>query len=259
MDAGRRWAIAAGLLAPWAVGLGLVPFRDAVARTNAALVLVVVVVGVAALGQRAAGPVAALSAGACFDFLLTRPYQSFSIAARDDVETAALLVVVGVLVGELATWGHRQQARYSRSRGYLDGIREALESVAADVPAQVLVERVRAQLISILGLAGCRFEPGLASGHQQVSPDAPHEDPAVPMLRPDGEVEIDGAVCDIRHFGLPLSHDIELPVGRGTRQVGRFWLTARPDSRPALEARLVAVSLADRAAASIAAAVPRTG
>lgn len=253
MDAGRRWAIAAGLLAPWAVGLGLVPFRDAVARTNAALVLVVVVVGVAALGQRAAGPVAALSAGACFDFLLTRPYQSFSIAARDDVETAALLVVVGVLVGELATWGHRQQARYSRSRGYLDGIREALESVAADVPAQVLVERVRAQLISVLGLTGCRFEAG---------PSRPGDgpaDPVHPVLRPDGEVEVDGAVCDIRHFGLPLSREIELPVGRGADQVGSFWLTARPDARPALEGRLVAVALADRAAAVISASRPRSG
>lgn len=250
MDGRRRLAVVAGLVAPWVVGLLLVPFRDVVARTNAALVLVVVVVAMAALGERVAGPVAALSAGACFDFLLTRPYQSFTIAGRDDVETAVLLVAVGVIVGELAIWGHRQQARYSRSRGYLDGIREALESVAADAPAEVLVERVRAQLHSILGLAACRFEPG---------PALEGGGGAHPVLRPDGEVAVDGAVCDIRHFGLPVSHDIELPVGRGGHEVGRFWLTARPESRPALEGRLVAVALADRAGAAISASPPRSG
>ena len=257
MDSRRRTAVVLAVLAPWVAGLLMLPFREAVARPNAALALVVVVVGVAAFGQRVAGPVAALSAGACFDFLLTRPYQSFSIAARDDVETTVLLVVVGVLVGELAVWGHRQQARYSRSRGYLDGIREALESVAADAPAQVLVERVRDQLIAILGLAGCRFEPGPAAGPQEGTTQVHQAVPVPAVLRPDGEVEVDGAVCDIRHFGLPLSHDIELPVGRGVGQVGRFWLTAGPESRPALEARLVAVALADRAAAAIAASVYR--
>jgi hypothetical protein len=241
MEPRQRIALALALVAPWAVGAALVPFRDEVARTNAALVLVVVVVAVAALGNRAAGAVAAVSAGACFDFLLTRPFQSFSISARDDVVTALLLVVVGLSVSELAVRGQLQRARSVRSQGYLDGIREALEAVADDAPADVLVERVGTRLVAILELAGCRFDPGPA-------PAGPH-----PRLRPDGEVEVDGAVCDIRHFGLPVDRAIELPVGRGPAQAGRFWLHARPDARPGQAERLVAVALAERAATALAA------
>ncbi|MFD0268198.1 DUF4118 domain-containing protein [Streptomyces sp. NPDC127106] len=94
--------MAAALAAPFAVALALVPFRTDLSATNAALVMVVSVVAVAAVGTRAAGAVAALSAAAWFDFFLTRPYQHFTIADRDDVETAVLLLVVGLIVSQLA-------------------------------------------------------------------------------------------------------------------------------------------------------------
>lgn len=240
MDVRQRTALALAVAGPWLVGAALVPFRDQVARTNAALVLVVVVVAVAALGSRAGGTVAALSAGACFDFLFTRPYQSLRISGRDDLETALLLVVVGLAVSELAFRGLRHRARAVRSAGYLEGIRTALEAVADDVPADVLVRRVGDRLVAVLGLVGCRFEPGPA--------------PALgrhPRLRRDGEVEVEGAVCDIRHFGLPVDRPIELPVGTGPSTAGRFWLQAGPGCRPGPAERLVAVALADRAAAAL--------
>ena len=69
--------LVAGLVGPFLVALALVPFRTDLSRTNAALILVVVVVAVAALGSRTAGVLAALSAAAWFDFFLTRPYQTF--------------------------------------------------------------------------------------------------------------------------------------------------------------------------------------
>ncbi|MFF7651012.1 DUF4118 domain-containing protein [Streptomyces sp. NPDC007983] len=50
------------------------PFRTAFPRTDAALVLVAVVVAVAALGHRSAGVIAALSATVWFDFFLIRPW-----------------------------------------------------------------------------------------------------------------------------------------------------------------------------------------
>ncbi|MFI6084263.1 DUF4118 domain-containing protein [Streptomyces sp. NPDC051217] len=43
-----------------------------------------------------------LSAAAWFDFLHARPYQSFDIHGRADVETAVLLFVAGVIVSQLA-------------------------------------------------------------------------------------------------------------------------------------------------------------
>lgn len=50
-----RLALVAGLVGPFLVALVLVPFRTDLSRTNAALILVVVVVAVAALGSRTAG------------------------------------------------------------------------------------------------------------------------------------------------------------------------------------------------------------
>ncbi|MER7983928.1 DUF4118 domain-containing protein [Streptomyces sp. NPDC095817] len=71
-----RLALMAGLVGPFL--LALAPYREALSRTNAALILVVVVV---ALGNRAAGALAALSTAAWFDFFLARPYQTFDISA----------------------------------------------------------------------------------------------------------------------------------------------------------------------------------
>ncbi|MGA5500046.1 hypothetical protein [Streptomyces umbrinus] len=59
-----RLALLAGLAGPFLVALLLVPFRTDLSRTNAALILVVAVVAVAALGSRVAGVLAALSAAA---------------------------------------------------------------------------------------------------------------------------------------------------------------------------------------------------
>ncbi len=52
-----RIAIAAALVAPLAAAAILLPFRASWSNTNVALLLVVVVVEVAAIGSRVAGPV----------------------------------------------------------------------------------------------------------------------------------------------------------------------------------------------------------
>src|SRR6478736_660328 len=59
---------------PLAVSLALSPFRASIASTNAALVLVLIVVAAAATGLRFAGMVAAVSSAVSFDFFLTAPY-----------------------------------------------------------------------------------------------------------------------------------------------------------------------------------------
>src|SRR5688572_11237269 len=91
----------AGLVvgSPATVGVGalLAVVRDVVNQTNAALVLMVVLVAVAALGGRAAGVVTALGAVVSFDFFMTQPYLSLTIDSRDDVETTVLLLIAGVL------------------------------------------------------------------------------------------------------------------------------------------------------------------
>ena len=79
--------------------------RASFANTDAALVLVAVVVAVAADGALAAGYLAAASSAVCFDFFLTQPYERFTISRRSDIETTVLLLVICVAVTELAVWG----------------------------------------------------------------------------------------------------------------------------------------------------------
>ena len=82
-----RLAVVAALVAPLALTAILVPFRTSFPNTDAALALVLVVVAVATNGYRLAGYLAALSAAVWFDFFLTRPYETFNITRRADIET----------------------------------------------------------------------------------------------------------------------------------------------------------------------------
>lgn len=238
---GRTAAImAAAVLAPPVACAVLASFRDGMANANAALGLVLIVVGVAATGRRTAGVVAALSSAAWFDFFLTEPYRRFTIDSRDDVETAVLLTVVGLAVTEIALWGRRQQARSSEREGYLGGIVSAARIVASGhgTPEQ-LIRQVERQIADVLDLDACRFEPG--RGRER------------PRLGGDGSVTRGGRPVDVDRDGLPTNDEIELLVEAGGVTRGRFLLTAATAiRRPSLEQRLVAVTLAEQVGAVLA-------
>ena len=63
-----RLAVLAALVVPVVVAVILVPFRSSIPNTDAALVMILVVVAVAANGYRLAGILAALSVAVWFDF-----------------------------------------------------------------------------------------------------------------------------------------------------------------------------------------------
>jgi K+-sensing histidine kinase KdpD len=92
-------ALAAGLLGPLAAAAILLPFRTHFPNTDAALVMLLVVVAVAANGNRLAGYLAALSTAVWFDFFLTRPYERFTINRQTDIETELLVEHGGLLQG----------------------------------------------------------------------------------------------------------------------------------------------------------------
>jgi len=234
-----RLALVLAVLAPLAVSAALVPFRDSLANTHVALVLVVVVVAVAANGHRVAGILAALSAGVWFDFFFTVPYQRFTIDDPGDVETLVLLLAVGVAVTELAVWGRRQQALASREAGYLAGIRAAAEVGATGGSANVLIKEVSDQLVRTLGLRGCRFQPGVSGVGKP------------PRLLRDGQVVWNGAIWDVERKGLPVDSEIELLVESGGRLHGRYMMSAAPNARTPLAQRRVAVTLADQVGAAL--------
>ncbi|MYV78492.1 DUF4118 domain-containing protein [Streptomyces sp. SID1046] len=210
-----RAVLLAALVVPFLVALALVPFRTGISATNEALIMVVAVVAVAALGTRAAGAPAALSAAAWFDFFLTRPYQQFAIADRDEIQTAVLLLVVGLIVSQPAVRVQRLRTVVVTDASHLSSLQGTARLVEDGASPEAVVEYVRRELVSLLGLRGCRFEYGRLLGH-----------------RPDGETE--------------------LRVVGGGHYYGRFLLDPLPDRPlPPEEARLVAVALAAQAGAAL--------
>ncbi len=71
-------------------------------QTIAVLLVVLVIVAAAATGLRSAGLTATVSGTLCFDYFLTEPTHSLAISGAADVQTALLLLVVGVAVTEIA-------------------------------------------------------------------------------------------------------------------------------------------------------------
>ncbi|MBO0876722.1 MAG: DUF4118 domain-containing protein [Pseudonocardia sp.] len=53
------------------------------------------------------------------DFFVTEPYDRFAITKRADIETAVLLMLVGVAVTEIALWGRRQHHERTRQDRHL--------------------------------------------------------------------------------------------------------------------------------------------
>jgi K+-sensing histidine kinase KdpD len=232
--------VVAGLAAPLAVAGVLAPFRATLPATAAVLCLVLVVVAVAAGGDRLAGYLAAASAAAWFDFFFTRPYETFDITSRDDIETTVLLLAIGVAVTEIAVWGRRQHLTASNRAGYIEGIRAAAEAVATGSSAETLPERVCLQLTAVLSLRACLFQPGIAGIG------------APARLEQDGEVTMPHQAWDADRDGLPSSIDTELLAEADGFLQGRFLMTPLPGARPTREQRLVAVALADQAGAALA-------
>jgi Domain of unknown function (DUF4118) len=240
-----RVAIAAAVAAPLAAAVTLLPWRGSWSNTNVALLLVVVVVAVAAIGNRAAGAVAALGAAAWFDFFFTVPYQQFTIRSSADVTTFILLLAVGVTVSQLAARARSLKVITITDAGYLAQIHETAALAQSAASAQTVVDRVREQLIGLLGLQDCRFEYGMLIGHP-------------PRLEQDGTIVTRHGHVDVDLAGMP-GEEVELRTFGNGQYYGRFMLTPEPGSRPTLQARLVAVTLADLVGRALGTIAPARG
>jgi hypothetical protein len=228
-----RIAVVVALAAPLAVLAVLLPFRGSWSNTNVALLLVVVVVGVAAIGNRVAGALTAVWAALWFDFFFTVPYYRFTIRSSADVTTAVLLLVTGLAVSQLAARARRLKIITVTDADYLTQIHETASLAKSATIPDVVVNRVKEQLVALLDLEGARFEYGSLLGHP-------------PRLEPDGTVMMGRSRWDVELSGLP-AEEIELRTFGNGRYYGRFMLKAKPGSKPSLQARLVAVTLADQA------------
>jgi K+-sensing histidine kinase KdpD len=211
VDVRTRWAVLAGLLVPMAAGAALIPLRDHLDGTNAALVLVVTVVGVAALGRRPAAVAAALSAFAAFNLFHTAPHYSLRIEASSDLETAVLLLVVGIAVGELALRARRAEHQVRRGERDLERLHGLGRLVADGEDADYVVLATATELVHLLALVDCRFEP-----------DQVDEVPLA-VVEADGTVRWGPTVWETERWGLP-AEGVAIPLFARGRRHGRFVL-----------------------------------
>jgi Domain of unknown function (DUF4118) len=173
-----------------------------------------------------------------YDFFLTRPYLSLTIDSADDVETTIFLLIVGLLVGEIVVRFRRAQRRAARGASEIARLHRIAELAAGGTSAEELQSAVERELVELLELRDCFFEPP-------------------PVGRPLPRLERNGAVTGVSSMRFSgdefvLPPEIELPVlGRG-RQVGRFVLVSSPTAGASLEERTVAVALSDQLGAVLA-------
>ena len=140
-----------------------------------ALLLVVVVVGVAAIGNRVAGGPGGGLRGYLVRLLLHPAVLPVHDPQLGDVTTAVLLLLTGLAVSQLAARARRLRVIAITDAGYLAQIHETASLAQSARSPDAVVDHVREQLIGLLDLEGCRFEYGTLLGHP-------------PRLEPDGTV-----------------------------------------------------------------------
>jgi len=232
-DAARIWSALGAFAAIGIAGL-LVPLRSTIDNTNVALVLVLVIVAAASFGGRAAGVTTSIVAALAFNFFHTQPYYSLRISDRSDITTTVLLVVVGLAVGEIAVLSHRHEVvadEHATGARHLERVAGLVASGASE--AEVW-DALRAGLVAELGLASCRFDPGMGLSH-------------LPRIERDGRLLEGDRYFTGRGFALPVD-GAEILVERQGRTLGR--LVLEPAGRRAVsrDQRRVAIALADELA-----------
>ena len=199
----------------------LVPLRSTIDNTNVALVLVLVIVAAASFGAAPPGVTTSVVAALSFNFFHTQPYYSLRISDRFDIITTVLLVVVGLAVGEIAVLSHRHEVVADE---HATGARH-LERVAALVGAarerrRGLGRRAHG-LIAEMGLASCRFDPGMGLSH-------------LPRIDRDGRLFEGEKYFTGGGFALP-AEGVEILVERNGATLGRLVL----DRRRAVRCRVI--------------------
>jgi hypothetical protein len=221
------------------LAFALTPVRDHTASTNVALIMVVAVVGVAVTGRRLAAAVAAVTAAVSYDIFFTVPYNSPDIAKADDAITAALLLIVGLAVGQLAAWARTQRDDARRGRRHIDQIHYAAELAAQGESVDHLILAVSLELRDLLALRDVRFDSGVP------------EDDTVPHLDHDGEVRWGELAWGTSSLGLP-SKGVTLATHGQGRVLGYFTLMPTPGVTITGDRLVVAVALADQVGAALA-------
>jgi two-component system sensor histidine kinase KdpD len=158
------------------VGVGLTTLLSllllrVMAPTNIAMLYLLNVVGVALWFGRGPGALAALLGVAAFDFAFVEPRWSFAVGDAQYLVTFAVLLLVGLLIGQLAAGLQAQaqaaQERERRVRGLYAMSRDLGAALVAEQVAEIAGRFLRAEF----GVASAVLVPPLTAspGHEVLS------------------------------------------------------------------------------------------
>jgi K+-sensing histidine kinase KdpD len=179
-------------------------------------------------------------AAASFDFFLTRPNGSMRISSAEDIETALMLLTIGLVVGQLAISGHRGRSDAARARDELHRIEFVADRMAKTPGALELLDVVERQISEVLHLASCEYT--LAR-------------PAAAELRTDGTVDVASRRMVDGEFALPAD-GVALRVTNAGADLGWLHLVPGEPVGVSLESRKVTVALAQQLGVALATAGP---
>jgi K+-sensing histidine kinase KdpD len=227
-----------GGIGPIVLAGALVGVRGEIDSANVALLLVLVVLAAGVVGGRVPGAVGAIVGALSFDFFHTKPYESLTIASRDDVETTILLLVVGLVAGQIAVRARRNRSLATERRSEIHQLHRVAELVARGASRTEVEQAVCEELRQLLALRDCWYEP---------EPSAR----VFPRLERNGAIAAD-KYRHTGHEGFALPADgVELPVFGGGRSEGRLILQPDGEVGVSLDRRLVAVAIADQLGAAL--------
>ncbi|WP_293503424.1 DUF4118 domain-containing protein [Roseateles sp.] len=254
---------ARGLLTPLArrgyaaslIGVGLTSLvaqglLEFIAPTNIAMLFLLNVVGVALRFGRAPAALSALLGVAAFDFFFIEPRWSFAVGDAQYLVTFAVLLLVGLVIGQLAAGLQAQakaaQERERRVRGLYAMSRDLGAALVPEQVAEIAARFLRAEF----GIASAVLAPPLAATSSRevlavlpgatAQPDLGVAQWAFDHGQPAGHGTdtLPASAC----LMLPLTAPMRLRGVLAIESKGRRWL---PDERELLDtcAALLAISL----------------
>jgi K+-sensing histidine kinase KdpD len=136
----------------------LVGVRGDIQNANVALILVLWILVGAVTGGRLSAVISAFLAAIAFDFFHTKPYNSLKISDGNDVLTTALLLAVGLAIGEIAIRAQRIHAKHDDEQRQLQRMQRVAGLAAGGEGVDDLLLAVTAELIETLDLQNAWFE-----------------------------------------------------------------------------------------------------
>jgi two-component system sensor histidine kinase KdpD len=194
-----------------AAATALAAVSEGVSTTTAALAYVVAVMLASALGDRAAGLVAAVLSFLGLNFFFTQPLHTFRVARVEDI--VALLVFLGtaLFVAAILSIAIEQRARAQLQEAEARLLHQLGNRLLAGRPIDEVVDSFAHDAMKLLGALGCEVQLAMSEG-----PVAATAGPRPGPGTPSSTVPVRSGDRDVGHIRLSY----EDPPGDGAVDLG---------------------------------------